>query len=71
MKTVDKPAARTGKRNAPAEAPAVKAPAANEGRARRDGANGNEGGQYEAYSYLSVNARPCLVSLECYSAQSC
>jgi len=46
VKVIDKTPARTTKRNAPAEAPASKAPAATEGRGgRRGGFNGNEGGQ--------------------------
>lgn len=64
MKTVDKPTARAGKRNAPAEAPAAKAPAANEGRGgRRDGANGNEGGQYKSYSYICTRRPAGYVSI--------
>ncbi|KAH7418207.1 Stm1-domain-containing protein [Cadophora sp. MPI-SDFR-AT-0126] len=44
VKVIDKTPARTTKRNAPAEAPASKAPAATEGRGgRRGGFNGNEG----------------------------
>ncbi|KAG4431601.1 hypothetical protein IFR05_012914 [Cadophora sp. M221] len=44
VKVIDKTPARTTKRNAPAEAPASKAPAAIEGRGgRRGGFNGNEG----------------------------
>lgn len=41
VKTVDKPAARTGKRNAPAEAPARSA-APTTSRAPRDSGNANE-----------------------------
>jgi len=45
VKVVDKTPARTTKRNAPAEAPASKTPAASEGRgSRRGGFSGNEGG---------------------------
>jgi len=44
VKVVDKPLARTSKRNAPAEAPASKAPAPAAGRGgRRGGFSGNEG----------------------------
>jgi len=44
VKAVDKPQARTAKRNAPAEAPVSRAPAGGEGRGgRRGGFTGNEG----------------------------
>jgi len=44
VKAVDKPQARTAKRNAPAEAPTFKAPAGGEGRGgRRGGFTGSEG----------------------------
>lgn len=43
VKVIDKTPARTSKRNAPAEAPASKAPAASEGRGGRRAQGGNEG----------------------------
>lgn len=45
VKVIDKTPARTTKRNAPAEAPAAKAPADNRS-ARRGGYQGNEGGKF-------------------------